>query len=569
MIHFLKFFSRIYNRLFSKEKVFIKRLRGLIGFTPANLGIFKLAFYHKSTTSDKLYAIQSNERLEYLGDAVLATIVAEYLFQKYPNSDEGFLTKMRSKIVKRYSLNVIADKMGLDVFLNQYNNTRLSRSMLGNALEALVGAVYLEKGYNQTRKFVINRILLGYLDIHELESFDDNYKSQLLEWCQKNGKTVSYKMVSKYKFEKRDRFKVAVLIDSEKLAVADDFNKKSAEQTASERAMQILGILGNKDDNKEIKGKNGPRSKQGASRQRKNENRDRKKPDSRNKPKKERNTENKKTAKASKEKNNEPRKNTNKDKNTSSRRNAGDGSKNEPRKKQERKSDSKEKNPIEATAKSEPTSRREPSSKSVSRSRPKSTSKSVEPKENPIVAASKLAEPITRGKSRSKQNSRTEKTKENSAKSEPTTRRDPDSKSKQEQRTEMREKSESANRNPRRKPEPKPEAKENGRESLATSEAPNKMEPTNRNPRRKQEPKSEVKENIVEPIAKAEPTSKPESIARPENGAKPANRNPRRSANRSRSNRAQERTQNEQNRKPEDNKKTPETFDSNPSEILP
>jgi len=125
MIHFFKFLMRIYNRLFSRDKSFVKRIRALIGFTPANLGIFKLAFYHKSTTSDKLYAVQSNERLEYLGDAVLATIVAEYLFKKYPNSNEGFLTKMRSKIVKRQSLNIIADKMGLDVFLNQYNNTRL------------------------------------------------------------------------------------------------------------------------------------------------------------------------------------------------------------------------------------------------------------------------------------------------------------------------------------------------------------------------------------------------------------------------------------------------------------
>ena len=234
---------RIYNRLFSKDKLFVRRLRSLLGFTPANLGIFKLAFYHKSTTSDRVYAVQSNERLEYLGDAVLATIVAEYLFKKYPNSDEGFLTKMRSKIVKRQSLNIIADKMALDVFLNQYNNTRLSKSMLGNALEALVGAVYLEKGYNPTKKFVIGKILLGYLDIHELESYDDNYKSQLLEWCQKNGKVVSYRMVSKYKFEKRDRFKVAVLIDDKKIADADDFNKKSAEQTASERAMKILGII--------------------------------------------------------------------------------------------------------------------------------------------------------------------------------------------------------------------------------------------------------------------------------------------------------------------------------------
>ncbi len=255
MFGLLKIFFKFYNRFFSPDKLFAKRLRSLVGFTPSNIGIFKLAFYHKSASSEKLYAVQSNERLEYLGDAVLGTIVAEYLFKKYPQKDEGFLTKMRSKIVKRQSLNKIADKMGLDVFLNQYNNTRLSRSMLGNALEALVGAVYIERGYNQTRQYVIQKILRGYLDIHELESFDDNYKSQLLEWCQKNGQTVSYKMLAKYKFEKRDRFKVAVLIDGKKLAAADDFNKKSAEQTASEKAMQILGLL------KEEKEENGDQRK--------------------------------------------------------------------------------------------------------------------------------------------------------------------------------------------------------------------------------------------------------------------------------------------------------------------
>ncbi len=207
------------------------------------MGLYKLAFYHKSALNSKLYAIQSNERLEYLGDAVLGTIVAEYLFKKYPNKNEGFLTKMRSKIVKRATLNTIADKMGLDVFLSQYNNTKLSKSMLGNALEALVGAVYLESGYNHTKDYVVNTILRKYIDIHSLESFDDNYKSQLLEWCQKNGKAVSYKMKKKYKFDKRDRFKVAVLIDNTETATADDFNKKSAEQTASFKAMQILGIV--------------------------------------------------------------------------------------------------------------------------------------------------------------------------------------------------------------------------------------------------------------------------------------------------------------------------------------
>lgn len=218
-------------------------MRPLLGFTPANLGIFKLAFSHKSNPSDKAYAIQNNERLEFLGDAILGTIVAEYLFKKYPNANEGFLTKMRSKIVKRNTLNKIGDKMGLDMLLQEYSQTRLSRSMLGNAVEALVGSVYLERGYKTTKRFVVNKILRNYVDIHELESFDDNYKSQLLEWCQKNGQSVAYKLVARYKFEKRDRFKVAVMVDGKKIATADDFNKKSAEQTASEKAMMQLGIL--------------------------------------------------------------------------------------------------------------------------------------------------------------------------------------------------------------------------------------------------------------------------------------------------------------------------------------
>ncbi len=215
----------------------------MLGFTPAYLNLFKLAFYHKSTFSAGDYAISNNERLEFLGDAVLSTIVAEYLFTKYPNSDEGFLTKMRSKIVKRQSLDEIADRMGLDLFLTNYNQTRLSKSMLGNALEALVGAIYIEVGYNRTKHYVIRRILRRYLNIHELESFDDNYKSQLLEWCQKNGRQIDYKVLAKYKSDKRDKFKVAVYVDGKKVGTADDFNKKSAEQLASERAMVSLHIL--------------------------------------------------------------------------------------------------------------------------------------------------------------------------------------------------------------------------------------------------------------------------------------------------------------------------------------
>ncbi len=235
--------KKMYNYYLSKDKQFVRRLHAILGFIPSDVSLFKLAFFHKSSTTDKPNNVQNNERLEYLGDAVLGTIVAEYLFNKYPNSDEGFLTKMRSKIVKRNSLNRIGDKMGLDMLLNEFNTLRLSRSMLGNCVEALVGAIYLEQGYARTKHFIVARILRKYLDIHELETFDDNYKSQLLEWSQKNGKVVAYKVLSKYKLDKRDRFKVAVMLDGEKIATADDYNKKSAEQTASERALIGLGIL--------------------------------------------------------------------------------------------------------------------------------------------------------------------------------------------------------------------------------------------------------------------------------------------------------------------------------------
>ncbi len=239
----MRIVRRFYNYYLHPDKGLTRRLRSLLGFTPAYLSLFKLAFYHKSSSGDADYALANNERLEFLGDSVLSTIVAEYLFKKYPGSDEGFLTKMRSKIVKRNSLDDIADKMGLDIILSDYNQTRISKSMLGNALEALVGAIYIELGYHQTRQFVVHRVLRRYLNIQDLELFDDNYKSQLLEYCQKSGQSVDYKVLAKYKSDKRDKFKVAVFVSGKKLGVADDYNKKSAEQLASERALTALGVL--------------------------------------------------------------------------------------------------------------------------------------------------------------------------------------------------------------------------------------------------------------------------------------------------------------------------------------
>lgn len=208
-----------------------------------HLHLYITAFMHKSNSTQVNGYRQHNERLEFLGDAVLNGIVAEYLYKKYPNGDEGFLTKMRSKIVKRKTLDAIGFKMGLDEIMTIMNKTHISKSMLGNALEALIGAIYLENGYAYTRRFIVIKILRKFLNIHELELLDDNFKSQLLEWCQKNGKEINYELISKYKSDKRDRFRIAVVVQGQSIAEADDYNKKNAEQIASEKAMLKMGIL--------------------------------------------------------------------------------------------------------------------------------------------------------------------------------------------------------------------------------------------------------------------------------------------------------------------------------------
>lgn len=234
-------FRRFYNRYLSSDKRTVNRLRAILGFTPVRVNLFKTAFYHRSMHQESPGKM-SNERLEFLGDAILSTIVAEYLFKKYPTQDEGFLTKMRSKIVKRHTLNEIADQMGIDVILSEYSMGKMSSSMLGNALEALVGAIYIEFGYEKTKQYVIRHILMKYLDINELEQKDDNHKSQLLEWCQKNGKEINFTTLSRFKVDKRDCFKVAVVVDGREISTAEDFNKKSAEQMASQKAINHLNI---------------------------------------------------------------------------------------------------------------------------------------------------------------------------------------------------------------------------------------------------------------------------------------------------------------------------------------
>lgn len=237
-------FQRVYNEHFSDEKEFVRRLKNVLGYTPSNLSIYMLAFSNKasSNSDDRFLALQTNERLEFLGDSILGSIVAEYLFNKYPNRDEGFLTKMRSKVVKRKTLNRIGEDMGLEGFLEYADANTSGKSTLGNTLEAFIGAIYLDIGYYGTRDFVVNRIVRSMVNIQRLETYDDNYKSQLLEWCQKNRRKIIYEIVSKNKKDNRDYFKIAVKIDNQLASTAEDFSKKSAEQKASKQALIRLNI---------------------------------------------------------------------------------------------------------------------------------------------------------------------------------------------------------------------------------------------------------------------------------------------------------------------------------------
>lgn len=240
--------KKIFNYTLSNDKAFVRELVKILGFIPNNVQFYKRAFTHKSLTSkddknSKRYPT-NNERLEFLGDAILDSVTAEYLFRKYPTQDEGFLTQMRSKMVNRKALNKIAAHMELDIFLRQLGATRISQTMMGNTFEAFVGAVYLDVGYKRTKRFIINKMLRQYIDVHELETVNTNYKSQLLEYSQKNQKTISYDVLDHYRTKNnRERFKIAVLLDGKALATAEDYSKKSAEQKASEKALIQMGVL--------------------------------------------------------------------------------------------------------------------------------------------------------------------------------------------------------------------------------------------------------------------------------------------------------------------------------------
>lgn len=240
--------SNIYKLYFSPDRQYVRSLRNLLGFVPGNLHLYHLAFRHKSVAPVlKGGAKNSNERLEYLGDAILGSVVAELLFKKYPYKGEGFLTEMRSKIVSRAHLNQLSRKLGLDELI-QYdmrmiNYTNKQGSLLGDAFEALIGAVFLDRGYVFTKNFIINWIIKPHVDIQLLEQTETNFKSRLIEWCQQTGKEVSFVQTENDAGDNSKMFTVEALINGEVYGTGKDYNKKSAEKLAAEKACELLSVI--------------------------------------------------------------------------------------------------------------------------------------------------------------------------------------------------------------------------------------------------------------------------------------------------------------------------------------
>ena len=234
-----------FKQFSGKDKELRKNLRNILGFQPRNMALYHLALTHSSAGLVVKDGIPlSNERLEFLGDAILGAVAAKYLFKRFPFETEGFLTETRSKIVSRKNLGGLAKKLGLRELVTKENSLNKGDSSLGgDALEALVGAVFLDKGFDLTEQFVVNRLIDNYIDLEKLLKEDANFKSKIIEYCQKHRSQYVFEMIAMSHRKGEPHFEAHLLIDGQVKGKGKGRTKKEAEQLAAKEASGKLGIL--------------------------------------------------------------------------------------------------------------------------------------------------------------------------------------------------------------------------------------------------------------------------------------------------------------------------------------
>lgn len=225
-----------------EDQKLIMAIRTIAGFLPSNLELYRLATLHRSSSKEINGFRESNERLEFLGDAILSATIADYLFKKYPFKNEGFLTEIRSRIVNRESLNLLARKIGIQAIIQASNSSSLRQVILGNALEAIVGAVYLDKGYLRCKKFIIEKLILPYFDLDVIVHSNLNFKSKIIEWSQQNSKEIRFVVTQTIKAKGRKEFVADLFLDGQLYGQGFGQTKKKAEQDAAQKTCLMLNL---------------------------------------------------------------------------------------------------------------------------------------------------------------------------------------------------------------------------------------------------------------------------------------------------------------------------------------
>lgn len=240
----MSLFRRRINGTFILDKrEFDLRLKKILGFKPGNRKIYEIAFIHRSASLTLPNGKKiNNERLEYLGDAVLDAILSDYLFEKFPDANEGLLTKIRSRIVNREILNQLALAIGINkILITKISSVQSTKNLYGDALEALIGSVFIDKGFRKAKKLFLNNVLNKYLDLNEIVKTDTDFKSLVFEWVQKHKSNLIFTYNEEYDFNmKKSVFSTNLFIDKKELGEGHGSSKKEAEQEAACQAWEIL-----------------------------------------------------------------------------------------------------------------------------------------------------------------------------------------------------------------------------------------------------------------------------------------------------------------------------------------
>jgi len=228
----------ILNSRSVKDGNFFIAMQDILGFKPKTISFYKKAFTHRSMNlKDKRGNAINFERLEFLGDAMLSSVIASHLFREVPEGNEGYLTKMRSKIVSRKHLNELGKDLKLiDLIQTNIPKNQFGINIHGNLFEALIGAIYLDRGYSYCQKFIYQAVIGPYVDIESLEGQVISYKSLLIEWCQKEKKTFQFEVYEDTGRDAMKHFAVKLWIHNKVVAKARATSKKKAEEKASKRA---------------------------------------------------------------------------------------------------------------------------------------------------------------------------------------------------------------------------------------------------------------------------------------------------------------------------------------------